>query len=499
MWSKKSSLSLGKALFLSALSGIFYGLSQPGIGLWPLGWFALLPLLYAVSNQSPKEAFSIGSFGGTVAFLTTCFWIVVAVNRYGGINYVGAAAILLLLCLYLGLYFGVFSLGITVLPKNAAFAFGGASLWTLLEYLRGHLLTGFPWALLSHSQWRIPILLQISDLGGAYLLSFLMAFFNLALFLFLKGKKKALFYALIGIGLGLGYGLFRLTDKDPSPRYKAAIIQPNIEQLIKWDKAFQREILKIHKLLTLQALTEKPDLVIWPETAFPQYFPQGELVEELLQFLQNLKPPLLFGTLRIEGERTYNSALLFSEGKLYFYDKVHLVPFGEYLPLRKTIEGLFGSMIKEAVPGDISPGEKIKLLDLPWGKAGILICFEIIFPKLSKEAVKEGAELLITITNDAWFGKTSAPYQHLAQAVFRSVEQRRWVLRSANTGISAIIDPKGRIIKETPLFKRTTLIGPFDLSKKKTIYEKSKEIWPLLFLGIFTLSNLQRSNRNRSF
>ena len=498
MWSKRSSRSLGKALLLSALSGVFYGLSQPGIGLWPLGWFSLLPLLYAVNNRRPKEAFSIGSFGGTVAFLVTCFWIVVAVNRYGGINYLGALAILLLLCLYLGLYFGVFSLGVTVLPKNTAFAFGGASLWTLLEYLRGHLLTGFPWAMLSHSQWRIPILLQISDLGGAHLLSFLMAFFNLALFLSLKGKRKALFYALIGIGLSLGYGLFRINEKDPSPRYKVAIIQPNIEQLIKWDKAFQRQILKIHKLLTLKTLSQKPDLIIWPETAFPQYFPQGELVEELLQFLHTLGTPLVFGALRVEKEKTFNSAFLFSQDKLSFYDKVHLVPFGEYLPFRNTIERLFGS-VKEAVPGDISPGEEIKVLILPWGKAGILICFEIIFPELSNEAVKRGAELLITITNDAWFGKTSAPYQHLAQAVFRSVEQRRWILRSANTGISAVINPKGRIIKETPLFKRCYFVAPFDLSKKRTLYGETEKMWPFLFLGIFILSNLQRSNRNRSF
>jgi apolipoprotein N-acyltransferase len=498
MWSKRLSPSLGKALLLSALSGVFYGLSQPGLGFWPLGWFSLLPLLYAVKDQRPKEAFSIGGFGGTIAFLVTCYWIIVAVNRYGGINYLGAMAILFLLCLYLGLYFGVFSLGITVLPKNTAFAFGGASLWTLVEYLRGHLLSGFPWAMLAHSQWRMPILLQITDLGGAYLLSFLLAFFNLALFLSFKGKRKALLYALMGIGLTLGYGLFRLQEKDPSPRYQVAIIQPNIEQLIKWDKTFQRTIFKIHTLLTLQALKKKPDLIIWPETAFPQYFPQGDLVEELLRFLQNLKTPLLFGALRMEGERTYNTAFLFSEGKLSFYDKVHLVPFGEYLPLRKTIENFFGS-IKEAVPGDISPGSEIKVLNLPWGKVGILICFEIIFPELSKEAVEKGAELLITITNDAWFGKTSAPYQHLAQAVFRSVEERRWVLRSANTGISAIIDPKGRIIEETPLFKRSVLIGPFDFSKKRTLYAESEKFWPFLFLGVFILSNLQRSNRSRSF
>jgi len=442
----------------------------------------------------------MGLLGGTVAFLTTCYWIVVAVNRYGGIALPGAFAVLLLLCLYLGTYWGVFCIGLLYFHR-IRLVLGGSALWVVLEYLRGHLLSGFPWAMLSHSQWRILPLLQILDLTGAYGLSFLLCAVNLSLHLGFtnpKGIWKVLPITMVLFGLVLGYGFLKLKGPPPRTSFKVGIIQGNVNQSEKWDRSLKERILKVHETLTVEILQENPHLILWPETAFPGYFPQDRLSDKMLELSQKGKVPILFGSLRRESGRVYNSAFLISRGKIMgHYDKVHLVPFGEYLPLRDLLEGLFGPF-EETVPGDISPGRTVEVFETPLGRFSVLICFEIIFPDLSRAAVRGGADFLVTITNDAWFGRTSAPYQHLAQAVFRAVEVRRWVLRSANTGVSAVVDPRGRILAETPIFRRLAFTAPFGLSAERTLYVRLGDWFPGLSILIFILSaSLQRQGPDR--
>lgn len=458
-----------------------------------MGWVCLLPLFFALEGSDTRRTLSLGILAGTVAYLVTCYWIVVAVNRYGGIPFPLAVAVLLLLCLYLGAYWGVFALGLRGFSGDLRWSLGGAALWVFLEYLRAHLLTGFPWAMLAHSQGGVLPLIQVSDLTGAYGVSFLLALANAALYLLRRGRKVPLLVAASLVALSVLYGIGRLEDPIPGPPYRAGICQGNVDQSRKWERGERERIFELHWRLTEGVLGEGADLVLWPETSFPDPFPEGKLSLRLKERVRSRGLYLLFGSLRENEGRLYNSAFLLGpRGEvLGHYDKVHLVPFGEYLPLRGVLERFFGS-IEEAVPGDITPGDEVKVFGTPYGAFSVLICFEVIFPGLAREGVMKGAEFLVTITNDAWFGRTSAPYQHLAQAVFRAVETRRWLLRAANTGISAIVSPKGEVVAQTPIFVRTSVTGPFGPLRGLTPYVKLGDWFPWALALVLILCAIPR-------
>jgi apolipoprotein N-acyltransferase len=234
---------------------------------------------------------------------------------------------------------------------------------------------------------------------------------------------------------------------------------------------------------------EKPDLIIWPETATPFFFQdEKEYQPIVLGIPQKAKAFLLFGTpfYRIERGQVnhYNSAFLVSAsgGLVGRYDKVHLVPFGEYVPLQEILF-FVGSSLGEGI-GNFKSGGKIINFSIPQGKFGVLICFEIIFPDLCRKFVKNGANFLVTITNDAWFGKTSAPYQHLSIAAFRAVENRVYISRAANTGISGIIDPKGKILKQGDIFTEEAINGVIHMSQTKTFYTLYGDVFGWICSGL---------------
>jgi apolipoprotein N-acyltransferase len=256
---------------------------------------------------------------------------------------------------------------------------------------------------------------------------------------------------------------------------KVSLIQGNIPQETKWEPAFQQETLERHLRLTRETVArERPDLVVWPETATPFYFlAEGELSRRVIQEVQELRTPLLFGSpaVRRLGDRLkfYNRAyLLDGHGQvLGYYDKRHLVPFGEYVPLQNIL--FFVHRLVEAA-GDFASGDRPVVMALPPARPGVLICYEAIFPELSRDLVRHGANLLVNITNDAWFGRTSAPYQHLSMAVLRTVELRVPMARCANTGISAFINPSGRILRETGLFEEASSTASLSLGSGETFY-----------------------------
>lgn len=457
--------------------------------------------MQSLKGKGPKEAFFLGLGGGTVAFLGSVYWVVVAVNRYGSIPLPLALPILLLLSLYLGSYWAIFALGLTRLPQGVVrFTLGMASLWVLLEYVRGKLLSGFPWALLAHSQWRALPLLQICDLTGAWGLSFLLASVNGVLWTLLSRPRcwrRATACGLLPLLSALLYGAVKLKEPLPPPAIRVGIVQGNIRQDLKWKEAYRRETLTIHRELTLKLAKASPQMVIWPETAFPESFPKGELSEEVRETAREARSYLLFGAVREEGGRYYNSAFLLSpEGEvLGHYDKLHLVPFGEFIPLREYLEPLFGQL---ASLGDLTPGQQMALFRLPQGDFAVLICFEVIFPELSRLALGRGADFLVTITNDAWFGCTSAPYQHMAQVIFRAVEGRTWFARAANTGISGIVDPRGRVVRKTEIFTRGAFTGLVGKTEGPTPYQRMGDWFVLLSAGMFTASvALQGPDRDR--
>jgi len=475
-----------KDLLLSLLSGILLILSFPNFDLEFLAWFALVPLLYSIEGKGAYRSFKLGCLTGIASFLGILYWIVVAVHTYGNIPLIPSVLILLLLVAYLSLFIGAFTFLTRLIQMRSGvqtFLFT-PFLWVALEYLRSLLLTGFPWANLGYSQYLNLPFIQMADVTGAYGLSFVILFVNATFFWILRQWPKRVFplkEVTVTVILVLGFVIYGYTkmgivDRQmiQNPPLKIGLVQGDIDQSIKWDKAFQLETLEIYEKLSLRVAEDKPDLIIWPETATPFFFQDAKEYQPLvLDIPKKTNAFLLFGSpsYKIDKGKVkhYNSAYLVSPsgepvGK---YDKIHLVPFGEYVPMQDLL--FFIGSLGEGI-GDFKSGKEIYNFSLPQGKFGVLICFEIIFPDLCRKFVKEGANFLVTITNDAWFGRTSAPYQHFSMAAFRAVENRVFVARAANTGITGIIDPTGKILKEGGIFKREAMNGMIRLSNRKTFY-----------------------------
>jgi apolipoprotein N-acyltransferase len=346
----------------------------------------------------------------------------------------------------------------------------------------------------------------MADMTGVYGLSFVILLVNSTFFWVLHRRSKSTFpfkemvitvIILLGF-LIYGYLKMEMVDRQmlQNPRLKVGLVQGNIDQSIKWDETFQMETLKIYKKLSLRVSEEKPDLIIWPETATPFFFQDArEYQPVVLDIPKKAKAFLLFGTpsykIKERKANHYNSAYLVSpSGELAGkYDKIHLVPFGEYIPLQDLL--FFIGSLGEGI-GDFKSGNDIYNFSLPQGKFGVLICFEIIFPDLCRRFVKRGASFLVTITNDAWFGRTSAPYQHFSIATLRAVENRVFIARAANTGITGFIDPKGKIIKRGGIFTEEAMNGTVCLSNQKTFYTLYGDIfaWVCSAFSILLLANV---------
>jgi apolipoprotein N-acyltransferase len=481
----------------SLLSGLLLTLSFPLAGFHWIAWIALVPLVFSSRNLSFNSSFRLGFIAGLAHYLTLLYWLVDTMGTYGNLPLYLSWPILFLLAAYLALYMGLFSGLLSRASKKPIAALAIAPLlWVMLEYIRSLLFSGFPWELAGYSQYKNLIIIQISDLTGVYGVSFLIVACNmtaLVTLLWLTKKKwqgqmvsgkiaaTALTALAITVGLTFCYGKQRLiTVKkriSAAPTRKISVVQGNIEQGIKWDPAYQ--VSSVRKYLDLSSLAKpaKPDLVVWPETSAPFYFFYNKKLSDLLKNgIQNFESNFLIGapSFIIKKDRTinyFNSAyLLDPDGQVRGkYDKVHLVPFGEYIPLKKFLP-FAGKMVQGV--GDFVPGQKGGVIRQGKLGLGILICYELIFTDLARAMSQNNADLLINITNDAWYGRSSAPYQHFSMAVFRAVENRRSLVRSANTGISGFIDPTGQILDQTDIFKEAVITKSLPLIRQKTIYTR---------------------------
>ena len=446
-----------KEIFFCILSATLLILSFPRFDIEFLAWFGFAPLLFAIKNKSKAQAFLFSYLTGVVFWLGIIYWLV-HVTLPG----------LIILVLYLALYFGLFGLIVsTYLLPTTYYLLFIPSIWVILEFIRSHLFTGFPWALLGYSQYLNLPFIQIADITGAWGVSFLVMLVNVLLYKFICHKSQVTSHKsqvarepfiyltfIICFILVLIYGYYSLYLRPATCNLrplKISVIQGNIPQELKWNLKAKDFIIDRYITLTGQALKDKPDLIIWPEAALPVVLEEEPHYYEMVKdFVKEAKAPLLFGAVTLRDNIYYNSALLISgEGRLLArYDKLHLVPFGEYIPLRKIF-----SFLETVVPiGDFTSGREYTVLNIPNPKSqipnrfSVLICFEDLFPDLSREFVKRGAGFLVNITNDAWFKRTSSPYQHLCASVFRAVENRVFLVRSANTGVSGFIAPTGKIV-----------------------------------------------------
>jgi apolipoprotein N-acyltransferase len=448
-------------MILSIIAAVLLSLSFSSFNLGILSWFGFIPLLIALENKSLRQSFFMAFFCGVIFWAATVYWLI-HVTLLGQI----------ILILYLAIYFGVFGIAVYLSRFYSCLnrLFFITSSWVLLEYLRSYLFTGFPWSLMAFSQYKNLPLIQIADFSGVWGVSFLVVLVNVGLYLFLRNKsrKNILAVCVALLFMSLIYGFHKLNNNSKIPAnakvLKVSVVQGNILQHLKWDRRATDFILNNYKEVTIWAVKEKPDLVIWPEASVPGLFGQDEKeFAEVFNLAKGQNINLLVGAVSQVNDNYFNSALLINNsGQLLdTYNKLHLVPFGEFIPFKKT----FPFLETIAPIGDITAGEKYTIFKLQADTFaspeaglstnpdksdgigfGVLICFEDLFPQISRQFIKNGAKFLVNITNDAWYKEGSAPYQHFAASVFRAVENHVYLARAANTGISGIIDPYGRII-----------------------------------------------------
>ncbi|WP_028313297.1 apolipoprotein N-acyltransferase [Desulfatibacillum aliphaticivorans] len=496
-------------LMAAMCSGVLLTLAYPQADLWWIAWFAFLPLLFAVRNKSWSAAFGLGFLTGLIHNIGLVYWVDGVMRQYGGIPWYASFPLLFLLAVYLSVYMGLFAAFTRKGPvRPLRSLFFAPALWVCLEYARTYLITGFPWGLLGHTQYQNLEIIQIADLTGAYGVSALIILVNYGLYLLgaslysgtlfgptLSRTRGMLAILLTGmiVGGAYYYGVLRLDQVKQSCKnaeaIEVAVIQGNIDQNIKWNPAYQEHTVDTYVRLTKSAVSPKTELAIWPESAMPFYFSATEpfLTARVLNEAREDNLYLLTGSMSFERTEKdpifYNSAFLIGQnGKvLGKYDKAHLVPWGEYVPLKKYMP--FINNLVEQV-SDFSPGRKGEALPANGVNLGVLICYEIIFPSLARHQVLDGANLLVTITNDAWFGRSSAPYQHFSTAVFRAVENRRAVARAANTGVSGFIDPTGKILAATNLFVEDTRTTSLPLLKTGTLYTELGDLFAFICMGL---------------
>ena len=507
-------------MILPILSGLLLIVSFPRFELGFLAWVALVPLFVAIRTGPWRTAFGQGFLAGLVFFAGTLSWVVNAMHLYGKLPLVISYVVMLLLASYCALYLAVFAASVSALAgaTGAWQVWIPPALWVALELARTYLFSGFPWALLGYTQYDHLMVIQIADITGVYGVSFLVVLGNVLATMiitriFPTAAQPALAWLNVTIAaavviVALGYGLWRLAlfaeigERTPQRTIRIGLVQANVDQARKWDVAFRRETIDRYKRLTTEA-SWNADLVVWPEAATPFLFQvEADYRRELLDFVKERGVPLLFGSpatvLDTAGNqlRLLNSAFLVSgEGVVSDrYDKIHLVPFGEYVPLKNVFT--FVDKLVVGI-GDFLPGNRPDVMAGPGGQFGVVICFEVIFPDLVRRFVERGADYMVTITNDAWFGRSSAPYQHFSMVVFRAVENRVSFARAANTGISGFIDASGRILRMSDIFVEEALTGEIRIGGPRAFYTDYGDLFAYgcVILAVFGTIAVRRSRR----
>lgn len=471
-------------------------LAYPKNNFWVLAWIAFVPLLIALSDKTAKQSFWLGYITGLVFFTGMLYWFIF-VTALG----------MMLLVMFLSIYFGLFGLScFWAYKKRSVFwIFFLAACWVALEFVRSHFLTGFGWVLLGHSQERNLWAIQIADITGVYGISFVVMMVNVVfaqMILMWREKRVVVFKshpwvflsAAAIFTLTLAYGFYRLHEPLDfvKPSVRLGAIQASIPNERRQDREQWLGILKEHIDLAFLASKERPDLIIWPESSFPGYYWQRpDLFGYLTESIEQIRTPSLVGLIAKEDENYFNAAFLFSEkGEIKSrYDKINLVPFGEYIPFRRVFP--FLSLV---VPiDDFTPGEEYVLFPIRKHDQdiffGVLICFEDTLPHVARELSLRGADLLVNITNDDWFRDTKAPFLHRQAALFRAVENRKPLVRSANTGVSSFIDSRGRVFSTIANAQgKETYIQGFLTQKmyvidQNTVYTKFGDVFAYLCFG----------------
>lgn len=474
-------------------AGVALALAFPRTDWAGAAWVALAPILVLALGRAPRAALGWGWLAGFAFFLVLLRWLDFTLRVYSAVPWPLTWLPTMLLAAYLGLYPGLVAGAVAWIARRRGEGWAllaAPVLWVASEWVRGRLGGGFPWGTLGYSQYRQLTVIQIAELGGVWAVSLVLVAANAALAgCLVLGWRRAL----VGVGLAalltaatIGFGLWRLTEPGPPAEVTIALIQPSIEQPLKFDPDHAPRTLAIYEELTREAARAHPRLIVWPETAAPTALRHDPHLSTRLRALAgSAGVPLLVGSIDTgEGPAPglRNAAFLLTErGIVGRYDKMQLVPFGEYVPLARVIGFVrgWGEFISE-----LTPGSRAVVFPGPPAPFAVVICYEGIFPELVRRFVRGGARLVVNMTNDAWFGRTSGPLQHLAMYPFRAVEHRTAVVRAANTGVSAFILPTGRIVTRLGLFERGMLAERVPLRGRDTLYTRLGDWLAWVALGL---------------
>lgn len=465
------------------------GVRFPELG-W-LAWIALVPLLLAVRDSSPRGAFLLAFLSAFIFYGGSLFWLYRAIHGFGGIAVGIAVAVMCLLFVILAAFAGL-ALYVARLMETrwrGEFLIWVPVAWTAAEFARNVLpFGGFPWSNVAMALGQQLPFVQIADIVGVFGVIFLVVWVNAFLaegVARLRGETvrlllpKAVLTVLL-VGAVVGYGLWRTGTVDrqiaAAPSLRVALVQSNISQEEKWRADRAQANLDRYRRATAE-LADAADLIVWPEAAFPWPMPtEAVSVEPLLLGLDEgggETPFVLLGAIteRPDGD-DHNSAVLFDAGGRVrgLYHKEHLVPFGEYVPMQQVL--FFARKLTEPV-GRFLPGHDQAPLAVGAARLGVLVCYEDIFPEIARRQARAGATLFVNITNDAWYGRSSAPYQHAALSAMRAIEERRFLVRATQTGLTAVIDPVGRLLMTAPLFEEALLVSKAGLLEELSPYARS--------------------------
>jgi apolipoprotein N-acyltransferase len=492
-----------RAWLLAILSAILQVVIFPLPNLYVLCWIAVAPLLIALLRARrpatlqleagirllparPLHGFALGYSCGILWYGGNCYWVYSTMKQYGGISAPGAAGLLFLFCLYLGLYHGLFGLLVATVAKASERMALVLSpfLWVAVELARTRI-TGFPWDLLGIAQVDNIPLARIVRFIGVYGISFEIMVVNTAFaaaFIIQRNRRMQLLLAAIAAAFVLQIGRWMPIPASPTDQ-SAVLVQPNIPILVggDWTQQYFQDTLAD---LTSTSLTppvgeqRHPELIAWPESPAPFYSNDPAFRDAINNVAKSTRAWMVVGSVRTERPskstpqtEIFNSAALVDPTGEWVarYDKVHLVPFGEYVPF-KSLFGFAGGLTKEV--GDFSQGVVRSPLIAGDEKLGVFICYESIFPDEVRRFAANGAQVFVNISNDGWYGDSGAYAQHLKQARMRAIENDRWLLRDTNTGATAAIDPYGRVVQTVPRKIRTALSASYALENSTTFYTR---------------------------
>jgi apolipoprotein N-acyltransferase len=512
---------------LAIVSGVLQIVIFPLPSLYVLSWIALAPLLVAVLHARAAETlqlsgspgrklvganfgqgFLLGYLNGMIWYAGTCYWVYDTMHQYGGLSAPSALSILILFCLYLALYHGAFGALLALVadpdtPLSRRALVSVPFLWVAVELARTRI-TGFPWDLLGTVQVDNIPLARVASFTGVYGLSFEILLVNTAFataFLVRRDKRKTLLIAGLCAAVALQAGRWVAPPRPPSD-HTALLVQPNIPILDSsgWTKDYfegtLRDLLWISEKPTSEG-AEKPDLIVWSESPAPFYTSDPLFRETVSRLARQTHAWVLTGSIGVrnasevpeQGTAVYNSAALVDPQGQWIgrYDKIHLVPFGEYLPFKKVFS-FAGGLTREI--GDFARGTSRAPLQAGGSKLGVFICYESVFPDEVRRVVKNGAQVMVNISNDGWYGDSGAYAQHLMQSRMRAVENDRWLLLDTNTGVTASVDPYGRVERSLARKIRATVPAPYALTTNVTTFYTRHGDWFAYLCAIISLGAL---------